>query len=280
MGKSKQTRKKRHAAATANSPSRDRVGGEEVDSGEIVVKCNEEQLDPFDRAMLRLLAALEDGIHQFYKRSGDGGRAGAIIQLEAAIKFIEALGGSAERGGVGRLMFPLHTLVDALNDLSFNTVGSILKPPKRLGHPPLSSSRKLIQWQSAKTLQILYETQNLYETGMSLEHAAKAVAKTLRQTGFVVAAKDDDWEAVKKWREQVQEAVRKSPDDPTAKLYHRDLEAWREEIAQMRRDGFDHDGDRVDDREICHRVLDRLAFFVIQHGSDDVAPGFLNQLFE
>jgi len=52
---------------------------------------DKEQQDAFVAAYEKLDIALNEGTRQFYKRSGDGGRATAITQLDAVIDFIEAL---------------------------------------------------------------------------------------------------------------------------------------------------------------------------------------------
>ena len=226
---------------------------------------DKEQQDAFVAAYEKLDIALNEGTRQFYKRSGDGGRATAITQLDAVIDFIEAL-----MLGGGELTLPLQMLLYAVNDLNFGIVGPILKPQRSAGRPPSSSSRRVIQQHAVKTMQILMEI------GVDYKSAAKAVAETLHRAGTVFAQKDDDWEAVAKWREQVEKSIKQSPYDVPAQLYHRDLEAWREQVAKMRSDGLDADGTPVDDRGICQRVLGHLALFVVQHGDDidNVDPNF------
>src|SRR5258708_38205661 len=123
-------------------------------------------------------------------------------------------------------------------------------------------------------MQILIESGlKIKSLGLACKSAAKAVAETLRRAGIVFAQRAEDWEAVAKWREQIQKSVREEPDNPMAMLYHRDLDAWREQIAQMRHDGIDLDGTPVDDREICNRALFHLALSIVQHG-DGIDPDF------
>jgi len=237
---------------------------------------DKEHLDAFIAAYEKLTHALEEGTRQFYERSNDGGRAAAMMQLDAVIDFIEAFM-SDETGEPipAPVTLPLQRLLYALDDLRFGIRGPIITPERSGGQPRASSSRKVTQLQAVTTMQILIEMGLKNKSlGLDLESAAKAVAETLRRTGIVFAQRAEDWKAIEKWREQIQKSVREEPDNVMAKLYHRDLDAWREQIARMRRDGVDLDGTPVDDREICNRALLHLALFVVQHG-DGIDPDFV-----
>jgi len=78
--------------------------------------------DAFVAAYEKLDIALNEGTRQFYKRSGDGGRATAITQLDAVIDFIEAL-----MLGGANLPSRFRCSFYAVNDLNFGIVGPILK---------------------------------------------------------------------------------------------------------------------------------------------------------
>ncbi len=88
---------------------------------EIFERFDKEQLEAFTAAYRKISNALPDGTRQFYKRSGDGGRAAAMMQLGAVIDFIEALLGD------GTLTLPLQALLWTLKDLDAGIVGPMAK---------------------------------------------------------------------------------------------------------------------------------------------------------
>ena len=108
------------------------------------------ELDAFATACGILAAAQREGTGQFYKRSDDGGRAAAIIQLNAAICFIEAF-----CRGNGELTMPLQALLLALRDLDAGAVAPIVKPKALSNRPPDISSRKITRIYAVATMQLL-----------------------------------------------------------------------------------------------------------------------------
>jgi len=229
-------------------------------------KFDEEQLEALAAACGKLADAQKEGTRQFYKRSGDGGRAAAIMQLDAAIYFIEAF-----VCGDGTLTLPLQALLWALRDLDEGAVAPIVKPRALSNRPPDISSRKVTQLYAVVTMQLLMDIGSDKRPAANKRPAAEAVAKILGQAGMALkrTRSDEsiiDWKTVAKWRDQVHAQIKQEPDSAPALLYHRILEEGREWLGQLRRDGFDLDGNQVDDREIRNRALNSLALFLAQHG--------------
>jgi hypothetical protein len=235
---------------------------------EIFERFDKEQLEALTAACRKISNTLPDGSRQFYKRSGDGGRATAIMQLDAVIDFFEALLGD------GTLTLPLQALLWTLKDLDAGIVGPMAKPKPISNRPPDISSRKATRQYAAVTMQLLMDIVP------DKRPAAEAVAKILRQAGIALkrTRNDDsiiDWKTVAKWRDQVQAEIKQEPNSAPALLYNRILELGR----QLRRDGFDLDGNQVDDREIRNRALDSLALFLAQRG-ESYDPKFVDRLLD
>jgi len=190
------------------------------------------------------------------------------MQLDAVIDFFEALLGD------GTLTLPLQALLWTLKDLDAGIVGPMAKPKPISNRPPDISSRKATRQYAAVTMQLLMDIVP------DKRPAAEAVAKILRQAGIALkrTRNDDsiiDWKTVAKWRDQVQAEIKQEPNSAPALLYNRILELGR----QLRRDGFDLDGNQVDDREIRNRALDSLALFLAQRG-ESYDPKFVDRLLD
>jgi hypothetical protein len=227
---------------------------------EFFKRFDDEQLEALAAACEKLANAQREGTRQFYKRSDDGGRAPAIMQLEAAIFFIEAF-----NCGDGTDTLPLQQLLWALKDLDAGAVAPIVKPRALSNRPPDISARKAARMYTVVTMQLLMDF------GSDKKHAAEAAAKILGQAGITIkrTRSDDsiiDWKTVAKWRDQIQAEIKQEPDSPFALTYSRLLKEGREHLRQLRRDGFDLDGNQVDNREIRNRALGSLALFLAQHG--------------
>jgi hypothetical protein len=243
---------------------------------EIFERFDKEQLEAFTAACRKIGKTLPDGRRQFFKRSGDGGRATAIMQLDAVIDFFEALLGD------GTLTLPLQVLLWTLKDLDAGSVGPMANPKQMSNRPPDISSRKATRQYAAVTMQLLMDIgSDKRPAGEAVKRpAAEAVAKILRQAGITIKrSRGDDkiigWKTVAKWRDQVQDEIKQEPDSAPTLFYHRILELGR----QLRRDGFDLDGNQVDDREIRNRALDMLALFLAQHG-ESYDPKFVDRLLD
>jgi hypothetical protein len=227
---------------------------------EIFERFDKEQLEAFAAAYRRISNTLPDGTRQFYKRSGYGGRAAAIMQLAAVIDFFEALLGD------GTLTLPLQALLWTLKDLDAGIVGPMAERKPISNRSPDTRSRKVTRLYAAMTMQFLMDI----GPDKGKRHAAEAVAKILCQAGITIKrTRGDDrinWKTVAKWREQVQAEIKAAS-------------VLRERLDQMRRDGVDLEGTQVDDREIRNRVLSNLALLLAQRG-ESYDPKFVDRLLD
>jgi hypothetical protein len=235
---------------------------------EIFERFDKEQLEAFTAAYRKISNALPDGTRQFYKRSGDGGRAAAITQLDAVIDFFEALLGD------GTLTLPLQALLWTLKDLDAGIVGPMAKEKPISNRSPDTTLRKATKAYAATTMQFLMDI----SADKRKRPAAEAVAKILGQAGMTIkrTRSDDsiiDWNTVAEWRDQILAEIKQNP----GSLYSHNLKVWRKRLDQMRRDGVDLEGNQVDDREIRKRVLDNLALLLAQRG-ESYDPKFVDRL--
>jgi len=232
---------------------------------------DDEQREALAAACGKLSHALEEGTRQYYKRSDDSTRAAAIMQLEAAIYFIEAFDCSN-----GTLTLPLQQLLWTLKDLDAGIVGPMAKEKPISNRSPDTTLRKATKAYAATTMQFLMDI----SADKRKRPAAEAVAKILGQAGMTIkrTRSDDsiiDWNTVAEWRDQILAEIKQNP----GSLYSHNLKVWRKRLDQMRRDGVDLEGNQVDDREIRKRVLDNLALLLAQRG-ESYDPKFVDRLLD
>jgi hypothetical protein len=222
---------------------------------------NEEELEALAAACGKLAEAEREGTRQFFKRSGDSTRAAAIMQLEAAIYFIEAF-----TRGDGTFTLPVQELLWGLMGLDAGAVAPIVEPRTPSNRAPDTTVRKATKMYAAVTMELWMEIgSDKRPAGEAVKRpAGEAVAKILGQAGITIrrTRSDDkiiDWKTVADWRDQVHEKIKQEPDSPFALTYNRVLEEGREHLGQLRRDG-------ADDREIRKCALESLALFLVKHG--------------
>jgi hypothetical protein len=237
---------------------------------EIFERLDRKKLEALTAACRKISNTLPDGARQFYKRSGDGGRATAVMQLDAVIEFFEALLGD------GTLTLPLQALLWTLKDLDAGIVGPMVTPKPISNRSPDTHSRKATKVYAATTMQFLMDI----SANKRKRPAAEAVAKVLNQAGITIkrTRRDDsiiDWNTVADWRDQILAEIKQNP----GSLYSRNLKVWRRLIDQIRRDGVDLEGKQVDDREIRNRVLDNLALLLARRG-ESYDPKFVDRLLD
>jgi hypothetical protein len=230
----------------------------------VAARFTKDQQLAFSDASENLTKALEDGTRMFYEEPNDR-RAAAIMQLEAAIDFIDAFEPS-ERP----VTLPLSALLLALYDLNGGSDPPILKRTlaRPGGRPPDTSSRKLTHLYAALM------TELMMHIGLQRRPAAEAIAGILHQCGIALQRRGDDSvmnsDAVIKWREQVQKSVKQDPDSPPAILYRRNLKAWRQQLDQMRCDG-------AGDGELKDLVLGNLPLLLMECG-ESIDAAFAKRL--
>jgi hypothetical protein len=201
-------------------------------------------LDKLNTGLGFLFAYLR-GASDVFHRADHGGRAGAIMALDAAWRFVALF-----RGPRAELLFqPILDLQAALRNLDEGGVPAMLKPIRRSGRAPSTDTHAALWGYAAGTVR------RLTESGISLGDARKLVAEALVELGVRPERGKEPItdRTVRSWCEKVSEDVGRR--GAAATVY--DTMFTDEECRRF--------SDLRSDRQKHAHALNSLAWFVRTH---------------